>query len=456
MWKSRVTAIGGMITVVGSLFFTAPVRAEVEIFQSDVIAETEMPASEEAAAISAETAAVPEPAKEEIITREVGITEKFHSDFDLYEGSIQNKYFFYSNISNGGITDDYVYFEIPAELQVLMEKDGALVSYGSGQELREPGNYLMYLSASEQADDRRIDYQAVFRFKIQEKTEESSAKETTAAESDTSQEIVAAEELPEETYESAVDPFIGERGRDEDGNFHYTFKNGVKVVSGVPNGMLTSKAVSLEINGDENYQIYKDNDAIEWNNEGYLQDNGDYVVAAGGEAFCFRISGYISNSPLYYPPEGFRIKTAEFQNNQISITRDDCLEVRRDGKYQLELEDEEGFTLSCAFEKDSLPPEYEIELNSQGASVTYISDDIDRIAVYKDGREIGSGYSSMYDEDGRYRMVVYDLAGNQSVKEFRIPFHMNGFTIVLIMLIISAAAGVTIWFFILKKKIKVR
>lgn len=36
---------------------------------------------------------------------DVTMSERFHADFGLYELSIRDKYFLYSNVSNGGVTD---------------------------------------------------------------------------------------------------------------------------------------------------------------------------------------------------------------------------------------------------------------------------------------------------------------------------------------------------------------
>ena len=100
MLMNRLAVTFVIAAAAGSLLFAAPVYAEVEVFQNGPGAETEATVLEETEPVESQQEAF----EEEIITREVGITEKFHLEFNLYEGSIQDKYFFYSNISNGGIT----------------------------------------------------------------------------------------------------------------------------------------------------------------------------------------------------------------------------------------------------------------------------------------------------------------------------------------------------------------
>ena len=74
---------------------------------------------------------------------EVSMGEKYHSDYDLYEHSIDGRYFIYSNVSNGGITDRPVYVEIPVDVFCTAEKDGVPMNYTSGQLLSDRGTYVM-------------------------------------------------------------------------------------------------------------------------------------------------------------------------------------------------------------------------------------------------------------------------------------------------------------------------
>lgn len=103
---------------------------------------------------------------------DVRISETYHEDFDIYEQAMGNVQFFYTNVSNGGITDQPVRLEIPANMTYVMEKDGVEIPYSSGQYVRERGSYMVKLSVVE--DDslpfsEQTVCKAVFRFRIQEK-----------------------------------------------------------------------------------------------------------------------------------------------------------------------------------------------------------------------------------------------------------------------------------------------
>lgn len=115
---------------------------------------------------------------------EVSMGEKYHSDYDLYEHSIDGKYFIYSNVSNGGITDRPVYVEIPVDVFCTAEKDGVPMDYVSGQMLSARGTYVMRLIAVYDKNvplSQQEEYRTVFRFRIDEKRQDASGAVSGAA-----------------------------------------------------------------------------------------------------------------------------------------------------------------------------------------------------------------------------------------------------------------------------------
>ncbi len=103
---------------------------------------------------------------------EVDLGESYHDDFEVYEESIAGNWFFYTNVSNGGITDSGVYLDIPANISYEMERDGVPVSYASRQTVTARGSYVVTLTVTEgegKPFNEQSIYTAVFRFRIQEK-----------------------------------------------------------------------------------------------------------------------------------------------------------------------------------------------------------------------------------------------------------------------------------------------
>lgn len=115
---------------------------------------------------------------------EVSMGEKYHSDYDLYEHSIDGRYFIFSNVSNGGITDRPVYVEIPVDVFCTAEKDGVPMDYVSGQMLSARGTYVMRLTAVYDKNvplSQQEEYRTVFRFRIDEKRQDASGAVSGAA-----------------------------------------------------------------------------------------------------------------------------------------------------------------------------------------------------------------------------------------------------------------------------------
>ncbi|MFR5633584.1 MAG: hypothetical protein ACLUFH_11450 [Monoglobales bacterium] len=102
---------------------------------------------------------------------EVSLSETYHEEFGVYEEGISNTCFIYSNVANGGITDQAVTVDIPANVTYVMEKDGIEIPYSSGQSVGDRGSYILRLTVADQsaAFSEQTIYKAVFRFRIQEK-----------------------------------------------------------------------------------------------------------------------------------------------------------------------------------------------------------------------------------------------------------------------------------------------
>lgn len=133
----------------------------------------------------------------------VSLQEQYHEDYKVYEQSIADLFFLYTTVSNGGMTDEAVTIDIPANVLYTMEKDGTEIGYTSGQAVRERGTYVLRLTAVENPElplSEQTEYQAVFRFRIQDKPPVEK-EETRAALSWNDSEVLVYVEEPEETAE---------------------------------------------------------------------------------------------------------------------------------------------------------------------------------------------------------------------------------------------------------------
>ena len=109
------------------------------------------------------------------VVEQVTLAEQYHDDYKIYEESINNLFFFYANVSNGGITDQNVTLDIPQNIFCSVEKDGAEYDYVPGQTFSEYGTYVVRVTAVEDTSmpfSEQKEYRALFRFRIQEKPPE--------------------------------------------------------------------------------------------------------------------------------------------------------------------------------------------------------------------------------------------------------------------------------------------
>ena len=99
-------------------------------------------------------------------TQVVTLTERYNGDYETYEESIGDMFYFYSNVANGAISDGDVVLDIPSNIKAEFEKDGAPIEAKST--ISKKGNYVVRLSCVYE----NFIYISTFRFSIREKKEE--------------------------------------------------------------------------------------------------------------------------------------------------------------------------------------------------------------------------------------------------------------------------------------------
>lgn len=108
----------------------------------------------------------------DLAVTQVALTEQYHDEYKIYEESINNQFFFYTSVSNGGITDQNVTLDMPHNLFCTVEKDGIEYDYVPGQVFSEYGTYVVRVTAVEDTSvplSQQKEYRALFRFRIQAK-----------------------------------------------------------------------------------------------------------------------------------------------------------------------------------------------------------------------------------------------------------------------------------------------
>lgn len=493
--------------------------------------------------------------------KKVTLSEQYHEEYKTYEESMADVFFLYTNVANGGITDQPVTIDIPANLTYTMEKDGAPWAYAAGQTLTERGTYVLKLSGVENPElplSRQTEYEAVFRFRIQEKppaessgsdipgtvgvnekgetviwgnipewtTSESLRTGSGNASAGTSSGAQASEvsasgnasenaasgngasgneALENEASGSAAEEAAGaesgnEPGGAEDGQtesgqaqaegeaageesaegeasseaaaaaertqvynpsrrvYLVTLENGKDLVSNVPEGYIGPATVQVTVAEEdaETAVLYRDDEPVEYVRGEVVTEPGSYRLVLDGCAYTFAVASRTGTLDIYPAPAGTHFTAASLDGESISLESDRYVQMEQDGTYVLSMEGEAGDTLEVTLVKDTQAPEFEVTLQGGTASIQYLSDDIDKIVLERNGDPVEgfSGYT--VSSPGTYRLIVTDTAGNEASAEFALSYHVNAYGIAAVILVILVIAGAIAFVIHTKKTIKIR
>ena len=438
------------------------------------------------------------------------IEEKFNYDYNLYEEVMNNRFVFYSTVSNGGITDKSVSVELPKNVSCTMEKDGEEVPFVNRMEIDEIGSYVLNLLVDSKdvygAEENTV-YFGLFRFKIVEpKPEETTAEEviapdvpdqsetavgedkdgmyeiveTEATEATTTElvPLITAEESsssagaaevtsaagtsaaaqttaqPPETAENPDKPkgsteLVAETYTALTG-FEVRTRNGAVFTSNIPCGMTTTESVTLKFNGEIMTKVYKDEEEIDssvsYNEIGkyevYIYDGSSEPLPL----YTFEIIPSLTNSmESYTAPSGCIISFAGLEGKQIAAAVQ-SVKTDKDGRYNFIVTKGE-YTTTVETTRDTTPPEISIYgVNEKNVAenglveIEIVTDDMKTFTVTKDGQPF-TARSLSFSDNGKYKVEIFDEAGNCVTAEFEIPYQMNAMGFIIIIVVIGLVGG---------------
>lgn len=488
----------------------------------------------------------------------VSLSESYHEEFGVYEESLNDQYFLYSNVSNGGITDQPVTVDIPANVAYVMEMDGQEIPYISGQPVGGRGTYVLRLSvvANPAAPlSKQEEYHATFRFRIQEKlpnsekedesqassagtltvngsegigwnhkgsstggignagsqeteagesgngggnradgedpqAEEGQANEQSGPKADETEpegeDGTAAEGTPQmtgeesrgdedalteaESHDGAAEAGAkaeGFNGREIGGireqvyvpdqeSYLVTMENGRDFLSNVPAGYVGPGPVQIILADGEACELY-------WNDnrEEYIRGNsqveaGAYRLSLDGQEFSFVIAQAVNKMEMYPAPLGMAFEQVYLDGEPVNLVSDQYLSMSQDGDYEIILAGESGQRMEFVLRKDTKGPEAAVSVSGGTASIQYLSDDISKIILEKDGTAVEGFSGYQVDTPGSYRLIVEDAAGNQGIAWFTLRYQMNRYGLMAVLLVILVIAGVAVFTLHIKRTIKIR
>ena len=444
---------------------------------------------------------------------ETELDELYHEDYKVYEERI-GEYTIYANVKNGGVTNRPVVIDVPKGVGCNMKKDGSDIPFVTKEVIENEGAYVLDFFVGSDEDElanfsTQTFLRAKFRFRIQYKTGVGGiVGEGSLDEEEEEEEEIDYGDLPEDmrpdnySYEdeesggdaasasqnaaSASGDFVPVKvnahknaeltsGYDPNtGYYRNVLRTGESFYTSLPNGSITNEAVLIQESEGLDYMVYRNGEEYTDFVPGeYIQDVGSFALYVskpgdpsfkeaykfGDPAYRFRIiSGDVSDMGIVTAPDGGTIRNVRFNgldDDGSLFISNDSIHLTQDGYYELTIDDDAG-SREVAFGLDTEPPVFTVSVEPNEAAITYYSDDVTRCSLYK-GNELISDPQivNTVTDPGKYRLCVYDRAGNQAVSEFTVIYRINAAAIIAILAVIGIIAGVVVYLLRMRKKVKV-
>ena len=257
------------------------------------------------------------------------------------------------------------------------------------------------------------------------------------------------------------------------GYYKHTLISGQSFYSDVQNGQITRLSVSLIGADGVDYEIYKDGELYEAEDRTHFTEAGSYLVIPVSSdpvyldayqenkpVFSFRIMDNAANDlSLVHAPDGYMIGSiyldelpckSAYQVNAHTVM------LREDGDYRIEMTDGE-VTYEMSYTLDRVRPRFYVQVNKNTADIAYLSDDVRESLIYRN-EELYNSDSVIYKikDTGKYKLYVFDEAGNYSGRAFDVKYGMNKGAVVAVALVIAAVVGLFVYLRYLNTHVKVR
>lgn len=224
----------------------------------------------------------------------------------------------------------------------------------------------------------------------------------------------------------------------------------------VPNGAVTTKAVALST--DEPLTIVTTKDGVVIDTPTRFVENGVYELtltdALGNSVSCvFVILPERARTIDQKLPVGTRIVSITKDGATFAVSDSDSLSLEQTGTYIVTL-DCGGVPYELTLSTDCTPPV--VTLTKDGNNVKISQSDKDNITLKltKDGEELNCSVGKTLSEPGHYILTATDELGNVAVYEFDIPYRLNTWAIVAI--VVGAIALIVVIVLIIRARRKPR
>lgn len=234
---------------------------------------------------------------------------------------------------------------------------------------------------------------------------------------------------------------------------------GRTITSTVADGMMTNKAVSLNLEEVPGIQIHHNGQKVENIDATNITQAGSYVLLLNSQRIMeFTIVGEYSNINGFVCPSGFYIEdvtldgvAVAYKSTQVDMTTDGSYEVR----YTCSAS---NITYSVKTIIDHVAPTLALEAVEEDGKARGPVDISDveeggRIEIMRD--EVEMEYTKTLTESGVYSLTVYDAAGNYETYDFIIMIYFNVSSITFLLMILLIIGGIAAYVVISAKRFRV-
>jgi hypothetical protein len=272
----------------------------------------------------------------------------------------------------------------------------------------------------------------------------------------------------EDNFRNGIDAVIAERD--------YLKPAPKGSLNGVKDGGYTNGAVQFVWTDEAFVRLTYDGKTSEYESGAELTEEGEYELEftdANGykRVFTFTIdktapvgelygakNGGITNKPvaLEFAKDG--ADGSVYKHGILIGAYKSGTEITEDGEYKIVLTDRAGNATEYTFAIDTVKPEatlYGVENGGRtGGSVALKNPNKQAdVKAYKNGAEFAYAFGDTLTQEGGYKIVLTDAAGNETVYEFEIVYAVNiAGTVVIIILIVLIGGGTAVVFIMRKRK----
>ena len=444
------------------------------------------------------------------VVQTTGLSESYHENYKIYEERFNDLYAIYTNIPSGSISNRPAIFDVPNGVSVRMMKDGRQVGFSNKTQIKEEGTYVIQfyvvqdgseeLPAWQQTIERgrftfRIQYTAGLDGQPLETVSEPSELESfadlvqgdsevllpgtaedaeTGTETETETEAETAQ--PENTVQA--DAIIASSGLstewDENtGYYRMTLLTGDSFNSSIPDGMVTNEAVLFMPSEGIRMELYRGGALVEYEPGNYISEAGSYIMIPvidnldyesyyrlNRPMMRFRIvSGAVRDMGIITAPETTKISAVRHGGEDVTdkaMVTDLIASLSSDGAWEVDMDSKAG-KQTVYITRDTLAPDVTIKTEPNAAHITYGSDDIANAVLYRGNELINEGQlPTTVTQSGRYRLIVSDVAGNETVRDFNVQYRVNVFAVLAIIAVIALIGALVIFMQRVRTSVRVR